>query len=202
MHTHHRTAFHCFFVLVVVLLTSGGAAASPPEAEKFVKDRQAVLADLVRKGAKADLDRVFGDTLDYDTIARDSLGDAWAALTERQQEQFRCVLRGLVQRAYQRDLRRTLEYSILFEGSEAVEKGFLVKTVAKSKTNPREEPVSIAYVVHRSGKDWRVRDIVTEGSSMVNSYETQFRRVLKRKGFDEMIRQMKDRLGSAAAACT
>jgi phospholipid transport system substrate-binding protein len=188
-------------LLVAALLAAPAAAATAPEAQQFVKERQEELANLVRGGKSDEVDRVFADTLDYDTIARDSLGDAWGTLTPAQQDTFRCVLRKLVARAYHRDLRKTLDYAITFAGADAVEKGFIVRTVVKSKTNAREDPVSITYVVHQAGGAWRIRDIVTEGSSMVASYESQFRRLLKRKGFDELIQKMRDRLGADADAC-
>jgi phospholipid transport system substrate-binding protein len=160
--------------------------------------------DLVRKGANADVDRVFGDTLDYDAIARDSLGDDWNGLKAAQQQQFRCLLERLVARAYhprpQADAR--LRHHVRGEGRGGPGKGFLVKSVVKSRTNAREDPVSIAYVVQWNGERWRVRDIVTEGSSMVGSYESQFRRLLKRKGFEELIRKMEEKLGAVeSAAC-
>jgi len=189
-------------ILIATLLPSVAVAATPAEARQFVKDQQEKLMDLVRKGASADVDRVFGDTLDYDAIARDSLGEDWNGLKPEQQEQFRCLLKRLVARAYHRDLKRTLDYAITFDVKveEVAGKGFLVKSVAKSKTNAREDPVSIAYVVQWSGERWRIRDIVTEGSSMVGSYESQFRRLLKRKGFDELIRKMEEKLGPAESA--
>ncbi len=191
-------------LVVAVLLSPTALAATAAEARQFVKDQQVKLMDLVRKGANADVDRVFGDTLDYDAIARDSLGDDWNGLKAAQQQQFRCLLERLVARAYHRDLKRTLDYAITFEEKveEVPGKGFLVKSVVKSRTNAREDPVSIAYVVQWNGERWRVRDIVTEGSSMGGSYEAQFRRLLKRKGFEELIRKMEEKLGAVeSAAC-
>ena len=71
-----------------------------------------------------------------------------------------------------------------------------MKTVAKSRTNAREEPVSIDYVVGRAGDSWRVQDIVTEGSSLVNNYHQQFSRIIKKDGFPELLKRMKNKLGS------
>jgi phospholipid transport system substrate-binding protein len=194
-----RHALPWSLILVLSLVAGTSVAAPVPDQQKFVKDRQAQLSDLVRKGADAEIDRVFAETLDYEAIARDSLGDAWGGLTAQQQAQFQCLLRSIVARAYRRDLRRTLDYGISFEGTEQLEKGMLVKTVAKSRTNEREDPIDIAYVVHRVGNQWRIRDIVTEGSSMVASYQVQFRKALKRKGFDDLVKKMKDKLGPDAA---
>lgn len=189
------------WIVVAAGLCLAHPAAASPAAQQFVRERQAELVELVRKGADAEVHRVFAETLDYPTIAKDSLGDAWAGLTPKQREEFRCVLQQLVARAYQRDLRRTLDYGVSFEGVKEVEKGILVATVAKSKKNVREEALRIDYLVHQVGGTFRVRDIVTEGSSMVGNYQMQFRKLLKRKGFEEMLRTMKEKAGAGAASC-
>jgi phospholipid transport system substrate-binding protein len=38
---------------------------------------------------------------------------------------------------------------------------------------------------------WQIYDIVTEGSSLIRNYRNQFRRVIEKKGFDELLRRMK-----------
>ena len=44
-----------------------------------------------------------------------------------------------------------------------------------------------------------IRDIVTEGSSLVANYQQQFNRIIKKDGFAELMRRMKKRLASGSA---
>lgn len=67
----------------------------------------------------------------------------------------------------------------------------LVKSVAKSKTNSREEPIHIDYAMHKLDGRWVVGNIVTEGASMVGNYRSQFGRVIKKSGFPELMKRMK-----------
>ncbi|MGE3670067.1 MAG: ABC transporter substrate-binding protein, partial [Polyangiaceae bacterium] len=59
------------------------------------------------------------------------------------------------------------------------------------KTDKREEPLSIDYVVATERGSLKIIDIVTEGSSHTRGYRSQFKRILKKKGWDELIRLMK-----------
>ena len=102
----------------------------------------------------------------------------------------------MVQRAYRKNLNKTIHYEIAVTGESKGNAGMVVRTVAKSKKNAREEPIAIDYVVRRVDGAWRVQDIVTEGSSLVNNYRRQFSRIIKKKGFDDLMRRMKKKLGT------
>ncbi len=184
------------FVAALFALPATAAADSSPEA--FVKSKQAELNALLKKGKSADTDKkveaIFDDMLDYESLAKESLAKHWDDRSDEEKKEFQTVLKRLVRNAYRKNLKKTLDYDIKFKGETAAKKGVLVRTVAKSKTNSREEPISIDYVVHKVNGKWRVKDIVTEGSSLVRNYQSQFGRVIKKKGFAELMKRMKKKL--------
>ena len=106
------------------------------------------------------------------------------------------MLRRLVQRAYKKNIKKTLDYEVTYKGEGQVSKGHLVRTVARNKQKPREQPVSVDYVLHQVGGQWRIFDVVTEGSSMVMNYRNQFGRIIKKKGFEELLRKMRAKADS------
>lgn len=186
------SVFAAAFVLCA-LPTTARADASP---EAFIKGKQAELTALLKKGAGSDkkVEAVFDGMLDYESLAKESLGKHWADRSDEEKKEFHDVLKRLVRNAYRKNLKKTLDYDISFKGESSAKKGVLVRTVAKSKTNAREEPISIDYVVHKVDGKWRVKDIVTEGSSLVRNYQSQFGRVIKKKGFAELMKRMKKKL--------
>ncbi len=186
------------FLLVALAPSLAHAERTP---QQFIKDQQVVLTSAIRDGDRAKVDQAFELMIDYRTIARDSLGDEWGKLKKTQQDQFVCILRSLVGDAYRRHLEKTLNYSVEFTGSSAIDKGHIVKTVATSKTDKRQDPVTIDYVVHTVDGELRVRDIRTEDSSLVDTYHSQFGRIIKKKGFDELVGRMEKKLGEKARAC-
>jgi phospholipid transport system substrate-binding protein len=172
-----------------------------PEAEQFVRDRQEKLLGHIEKNAEAKITQTFDEMLDYAWLTEQSLKDFWGERTPKEREQFQCILRQLVTDAHRKNLKKVLGYEVTFQGTTKANEGFLVTTVAKNRKNAREEPLTIAYLVHKVGKDWRVYDIVTEGSSLVDNYRNQFRRIIKKNGYPELLRRMKNKLGKAAEKC-
>lgn len=179
-------------------LAFGGPALAQGSAEDFVKARQAELTTLLRQGDSAanqqQVAAVFDRMLDYDRLARESLGKYWDQRSPEEREEFQSLLTQLVQRAYRKNLRKTLDYEVAFKGQDSANNGYLVQTVARHRTNPREEAVSIDYLLHQVDGQWRVYDIVTEGSSLVGNYRSQFRRIIQKQGFPEVLVRMKKKL--------
>ncbi|HWA73641.1 MAG TPA: ABC transporter substrate-binding protein [Polyangiaceae bacterium] len=188
---------------LVAALVFAAPLAQAAEAENFVKGKQTELTELVRKAkTPADEKRIetaFDDVLDYETLARESLKDSWGDLKAEERSEFQDVLKRLVRATYRRNLKRIKDYEVGYNGESKVELGQIVRTVAKSRSNAREEPVSIDYVVREAGGKWRIVDIVTEGSSLVGNYRNQFRRIIKKQGFPELIRRMKTRAEKGGA---
>jgi phospholipid transport system substrate-binding protein len=200
-----KSRLHLVWVLLAALVavTLPRPAWADESAEAFLKNRQTELNGLLKQGKSAAVDqkveKAFDAMLDYETLAKQSLDEHWASLSEAERVEFQGVLKQLVRNAYRRNLRRTLDYDVEFKGESKAKAGILVRTVAKSRSNAREEPISIDYLLHKVGPGWRVFDIVTEGSSLVNNYRSQFNRVIKKKGFAELMRRMKGKLDKDAA---
>jgi len=183
--------------LLVALTLSISAGAAEPSAEAFMKDKQGELAALDKKGGAENqkkMEAIFDSILDYDSLAQSSLTDHWGTLTEQERKEFQDTLKKLVQRAYRKNLDRTMDYDVRFEGETKQGEASLVRSTAQSRTNAREEPISIDYLVHRVDGNLRIQDIVTEGSSLVSNYRQQFNRIIKKDGFPGLMRRMKTKL--------
>ena len=165
------------------------------EAENFVKGKQTELSDLVSKAKSAEdekrLDTAFDSVFDYESLAKYTLKDSWEQRSGAERTEFTALLKDLVRNAYRRNIKKTLGYEIDYKGEEDGDAGKVVRTVAHNKKNNREEPVSIDYVVHQVDGKWLINDIVTEGASLAHTYRNQFRKIIDKKGFDELIKRMK-----------
>ncbi|HEY0463678.1 MAG TPA: ABC transporter substrate-binding protein [Polyangiaceae bacterium] len=165
------------------------------DAENFVKGKHVELTELVTKAKSADdqkkLDAAFDAVFDYDGLAKATLKDSWEQRTPAERAEFTALLKDLVRNAYRRNIKNTLGYEVSYKGEEDGDAGKVVRTVAQNKKNVREEPVSIDYVVHQVAGKWLIADIVTEGSSLARNYRNQFRKVIEKKGFDELLKRMK-----------
>jgi phospholipid transport system substrate-binding protein len=161
-------------------------------AEAYMKARHTELTALVTSDApKPKLTAAFDALLDYDALAQSSLQMEWGKLTPEQRKEFQDLLTVLVQRAYTKNIRDTLNYAVEFRGEVDAPNGKLVKTVAKHKTDAHREPITIDYLVAESSGKWKVKDIVTEGASLVSNYRNQFRKIIDKQGYVGLIEKMK-----------
>ncbi len=194
MPTRTRRLAPAFLVAAALSLSSSMALAGP--ATETVKTKQIALAELLRapKTDGAKVVAVLDAVLDYDAIAQASLGAEWANRSDAERAQFSELLRQLVRRAYERNIRKTLAYDIEYTSEDAVDGGVMVKTRATSRGDARQEPLEIDYRLAEVQGTWRTRDIVTEGVSLVGSYRSQFTKIIKKDGFAALIKKMKDKL--------
>jgi phospholipid transport system substrate-binding protein len=188
--------FAATFSLLALTLGQVSPASAGP-ATDVVKAKQTALFDLLKRGggeSQKKIGVIFDEMLDYDTLAERSLGSEWAARSDAEKRQFTELLKQLVRRSYERNLKKTLNFNIEYLGEKESNGALTVKTRAVSRTDAREEPVEIAYKLARSGDTWRVQDIITEGVSLVGSYRAQFTKIIKKDGFPALIQKMKDKL--------
>jgi phospholipid transport system substrate-binding protein len=52
---------------------------------------------------------------------------------------------------------------------------------------------SVDYKLHLTQTGWRVYDVIVEGISLVNNYRSQFDRVLKKKSFDALLQDLREK---------
>ena len=220
---HIRADFISPFAFVVMTLIAslvGGpstAAAQQPRrpqqaqapsggAERFLKARHDTVLRLLRRPARTptetqrrngELTRALSDLLDYDELAKRALATHWETRSERDRRQFVQLLKQLVERSYQHNLRSTLDYSVRYLGESADPGGVIVRTTARSRTNRRAPEVSIDYAMRRVGAGWKVYDVTTDGTSLVRNYRSQFNRIITRESWAELIRRMQSRLTSS-----
>lgn len=168
------------------------------EAQGFIRTKQARVTELLHQSPSATRDKqiasVLDGMLDYEKLARDSLAQHWNDLGEQQRKDFTDLLKRLVQRNYERNIKNIQDYQVDYLGEENGGEAILVHTRATSKTDKREEPVSIDYKLEQADGGFRVYDIITEGSSLVNNYKHQFHRIIQKDGFDALMKRMKDKL--------
>lgn len=191
-----------FLVVLSLLLGFSAPALANEGAEAALKAKQSELTAQLKKGKAADgkkMDQIFDELLDYDALAKDSLGSHWDERSDAEKKEFQDVLKRLVKNAYRKNLKKTLDYEVTYEGVSEAKKGVLVKTVAKNKSNARQEPVHIDYAMHKLDGRWVVGNIVTEGASLVGNYRSQFGRVIKKNGFAELMRRMKKKADKEGA---
>lgn len=184
--------------LVAGLLPLAPASAQSGPASRFLKRKHAQAERVLRRPAgparSEALRSIIGGLLDYEAVSREALGDTWEERSEEERAEFVSLLRQLVERSYQQNLQRTLDYEVRWGGESPRGDAVLVQTTARSRENRRTPEVTIEYRMERRGNGWVVVDVVTDGVSMVRNYRNQFARIIRRDGWDGLMSRMRSRL--------
>ncbi len=196
--------FGSLALVLAALAVGEGRALAGDSAQDFIQSRQSQVTALLRQSPGAQRDKqiatVLDGMIDYGELAKGSLAAHWSELSDAQQKEFTDILKRLVQRNYERNIKNILEYKVEYLGEEPGSEGVVVHTRASSTTNQREEPITIDYRMQQVGGGWRVVDIVTEGSSLVNNYKNQFHRIIQKDGYNALVKKMKDKLAKGQTA--
>ena len=189
-------------LLLVPALAAAPLASAQGGARAYLERRHEEVNRILRTPANAQrsqrLTRLLNELIDYEALSRQALGEHWEAQTPEERERFVSLLRQLVERNYETNLERILDYEVSYEGEQARGDRTVVTTSARSRAQRRQPPVEIAYAMVQSGGDWRVVDVTTDGVSMVQNYRSQFNRIIDREGWAELISRMERRLEQGA----
>ena len=199
-----RRMIHLFAMTASLFALTFGLVnvASAGPATDLVKTKQTALFELLKRGgpeSEKKVSALFDEMLDYGSLAETSLGSEWAARSDVEKSQFTDLLKQLVRKSYERNLKKTLNFNIEYIGEAPSNGAITVKTKAVSRTDARDEPVEIVYKLSERGGTFRVQDIVTEGVSLVTSYRAQFTKIVKKDGFPALVQKMKDKLAKGDA---
>jgi phospholipid transport system substrate-binding protein len=189
--------------LAVALAVSTSSPALAGDAQAFIQARHGELSAILRQpqsDARAKrISTLLDSMLDYDRLARDSLGKHWAGRSDDDRRKFTDVLKRLVKRNYEKNIQKTLDYQVSYlEGNETSEQALIRTAVKSAKAGPDQETISIDYLLHKREGKWVVYDIKTENSSMVNNYRNQFNKVMNNEGWAQLIKKLEDKLASPA----
>ena len=186
--------------LLCLSVTLSGSALADPQTD-FIKSGQTTLTDLLRQPASADRDqkltKTMGDLVDYPELVRRCFKEDWLAkLNDAQRAEVSDLLKQLVQKNYRKNLKRTLDYTVTYAAPQPVAgtTDIRVRSSAQSKANAREAPVQVDYVV--AGPPYKIVDIITEGSSLTNTYYGQFHKMLAPdgQGYAHLVSKLKEKL--------
>jgi len=186
-----------FFALLGAFVLFVAAPVLAGSATDAVKAKQEELFKLLEKEQenKKKIASIFDEWLDYDAMAKASMGDQWDKLTDAQKKEFTGLLKQLVTAAYDKNLKKVLPYKISYLSEESKgESKTLVKMKATHKTDSRADEILLDVLVREKDGKFKVIDIFPEGVSTVDAYRVQFVKIYKEKGYDELVKKLKEKI--------
>ncbi|MFI5299392.1 MAG: phospholipid-binding protein MlaC [Polyangiales bacterium] len=172
-------------------------SASAVGATKYLHDHLDKVQTILQSGSKdreKKVDSELAVLVDIDEMAKAALGDEWAKRTEAERKDFADTFRALVQNSIRKNLDKGTGYDVVYKDEKPQGGDVLVETELKNKTDKREPPAQVDYVMRKKGSDFMVVDYITEGSSATNTWRQQVASTLKKGSWDDLMKKMKNKL--------
>ncbi len=190
-------------VLLTITLALAALLCAPQvwagQATDLVKSRHKRLFHLAqqprtparRAALRAQLDAMF----DKVAISRATIGKHWSSLTAAQQKELSKLQTRFWHRTYAHLLEHAVKHNfkIRYEGEQASSHGVWVLTEAHAIPTERWR---IDFLVE-SGK---VSDVRIESMSLVRAHRSQFKRVLRKSGYQGLVGKLRAKLAKPLAA--
>ena len=163
--------------LAKVKTTLGEALAILHDQQMPVEQRRRALLQLAERN------------LDFERMARGSLGDHWNEMTPAEHDEFVSLFGAFVEAAYLTQIQDYVELNI--DVSKERVDGPDYALVDATVVQPHEDALPITFMLERRGYDWIVYDVAVEDVSMVANYRAQFERVIKRQGLAQLLNDLR-----------
>ena len=189
----------CLSSLLCVALTTVALAAPRPSTDPVeqVKATTSRLASIAKEATTQavmteKMEAVMAEVIDFKGFSARTLKGAWAGLKPAQQTRFEGAFRGLVMTTYARRFKPGATFRVTVRGETVFTDApqATVKTTIHGEKAAADVDYLFAPVTQGGAVTWRAVDIVVDEVSMARNWRRQFKRILKRDGFDELVQKI------------
>jgi phospholipid transport system substrate-binding protein len=185
---------------------SGPAERASPRGwlESKVKEAHALATRDVEPNTpgeeawQAEAKVLIDDILDWPELTRRALGSNWRDLEEAERRRFSRLLRRLIEASYRSRLRYAVREDV--DEPREVEIDWLEEDVDDddadlvAKVSGGGESALLGFSLRWTDEGrWRVYDVAIDDLSTVRTYRSNFNKIIKRKGWDELIARLEQK---------
>ena len=186
-------------ILGLVLLLAGSVRASDGKPVDRVRDTLEsalrILNDPALQGPekkearRQQVRKLIASRFNYAEMAERSLDSHWVKLTPEQRQAFVALFGELFERSYSRLVLNSLpDQQVICAGETVNGTRAVVKTVMVDKRGDR---LPVDYQLRRPKAQWELSDVVIDGVSIVNNYQSQFNKIIQTSSFDDLVKKMR-----------
>jgi len=203
MHQKMRQFEICIFTITLSLASLTPAQAGAPldlvratvdRAIQILKDPK--LSSPDKKQERVDrLREALAAVFDYEEMAKRALGPHWRQRTPAEQEEFVKLFRDFLEGVYSEKIGLYGGEKVRF-GREVIDNEFA--QVESTIIQPKGEEIAVVYKLRQVNGQWKVYDAIVENISIVNNYRSQFDRVISSSSYEELVKRLREKAGSAS----
>jgi phospholipid transport system substrate-binding protein len=192
-------------MLLAVAASVCARAGEPTAQVRATTDKVlAVMADPALKTEARNAERrqlirtELDSRVDWATVARSSLGRHWAKRTPAEQTEFVSLFSRLLEETFidKFETHHAELEKVEYLGEKLIDEYASVKAQVSTK-DQIVHPVE--YRLQKSGKDWRIYDVLLEGVSLVKNYRDQFDEILAKSSYEKLVADLRAKIPQTVA---
>jgi len=188
-------------MLCVLLLLPASAAMAGTPTDTVTKTVDGVLALLkdgsLNKHQRRDKMRaLINNGFDFRAMSQRTLATNWKKATHEQQDRFVKLFAQLIQNSYVGKIEAYTNETVKYANESVKDTRAVVDTFIVTKT----VQIPINYKMVLRGSEWKVYDVVIEEVSLVSSYRSSYRNIIKKEGFDGLFVKMEAKIKKLTAS--
>ena len=154
---------------------------------KFIVDNPSLKGTDNSSERRKQLRMIFEERFDFNEMAKRALSRAWRKRTKKEKKEFLYSFKYLLESTYIGKIERYNGQTVQFM-KESIDGNYAkVKTLVITK----EQPIRVYYKMHKKKRDWLVYDVIIEGVSLIKTYRDQFKSILNRSSFSDLLDKMR-----------
>src|SRR5437763_15216184 len=168
--------------IVLAILQSGSASAAVQKTTDQVRNamnRYVKAEGPSKTKAREEARAAVGQLIDFDSLARATLGKKWDYLKPAEQKPYVGSLRGAMEANYLVKMGSAKAEDVARVKTEiGAEEKQGERTLVKTTVKSGQDRAAIDYVMEKAPRGWRAVDVVTEGVSLAETYREQVGKLL------------------------
>lgn len=212
--TNTGKPFHSLLVGLLMILTaisSSIAHAEPAAPDKLIESLFVEINQRVKQDEKKiKADRTYLITIgneillpyvSFETMSKQILGKNWRKITPDQRTRYTDAFKKRVSYSLVSQYDPAKEYDLNVTGSRfnSNKDRAAVSSVVTEKSGTGKYNISYKLFVDKKSGNWKVYDVVVEGVSVLQSFQTASAEDFKRNGIESMIAQLENTQTGQAA---
>lgn len=182
-------------MLSAVMAMPGLASADSAPIESVRTSVNAIL-DILKnqeldKVVKRDRMReVIDARFDFHAMSQSTLATNWKKASKDEQQQFVKLFGRLIRNSYIRKVEAYTNEEVTYPSEKIKGKRAVVDTLIITSA----ADIAVNYKLYLKKDQWRVYDVIIEGVSLISSYRSTYREIMKKEGFSGLLARMEAKI--------
>lgn len=185
--------------LCIGILSIGMAVAAPADAVSQIRQNATQVLSILKSSdagtARQKAEAYAAPYFDFQRMTALAVGNPWRTASDAQKQALAKEFQTLLIRTYSGTMLKFKNANVNIKDNPIVNKGGKEIIVRAEIRLSGQQAVNMDFTTYQSGNKYRAYNVAIEGASLVTVYRNQFSEIIKAKGIDGLIAELKAKNG-------